>query len=228
MDDGHYLYCVVPAGHAPPAGLDGVDGSAVELVPAADLGLWASRLPRPPAPSMDAIRRHNVVIETAMTADVTPVPLRFGQFLGSHAAVLERTAERAPEWRRQLAAFAGHEEHGVRVVDPALTPAARDVRAADGSGRAYLEALARAAGDDRAREARARAIADDLRNRLGGLIAQQRVEPLPSAHGLASIAHLVRHGAADAYRAGLEEATAAYPALRFLTSGPWPPYSFAA
>jgi hypothetical protein len=228
MDDGFYLYCVVPAGHEPPESLRGIEDERVVALPAAGLVLWATARPRPPAPSVEAIRRHNAVVEAAMTADVTPVPLRFGQFLGGHAAVLERAAERAGEWRRLLDEFAGREEHGVRVVDPALTPAARDVHAAASTGRAYLQALARATGEERARAARAQAIADDLGTRLGGLIAQQRVEPLPSAHGLASIAHLVRRADAAAYRNALDAATAAHPSLRFLTSGPWPPYSFAA
>jgi hypothetical protein len=227
MDDGFYLYCAVPAGHAPPAGLRGLGAAPVQLVPASGLAFWTTPLARPPAPSLDSIRAHNAVIEAAMTADVTPVPFRFGQFLGARAAVLERAAERAGEWRRQLADFAGREEHGVRVVDPALTSAARDVHADASSGRAYLQALARAAGAERARAARAHDIADDLRSRLGGLIAQQRVEPLASAHGLASIAHLVRHADAASYRTALDAATAAHPELRFLASGPWPPYSFA-
>ena len=227
MDDGFYLYCAVPAGHAPPAGLRGLGGAPVQIVPAAGIALWTTPLARPPVPSLDTIRAHNSVIEAAMTPDVTPVPFRFGQFLGARAAVLGRAAERAPEWHRQLDEFAGCEEHGVRVVDLTVTPTARDVRADASSGRAYLQALARAAGDERARAARAQAIADDLRSRLGGLIAQQRVEPLASAHGLASIAHLVRHVDAASYRTALDAATAAHPELRFLASGPWPPYSFA-
>lgn len=228
MDDGLYLYCAVPAGHAPRADLRGLEDVAVRAIAAPELALWATACARPPAPSVEAIRRHNAVVEAAMTDAVTPVPLRFGQFLASLDAVHERAAERAADWRRLLAAFAGHEEHGVRVIDPEITPAARDVRAPASSGRAYLQALARAAGAERARGTRAHAIADDLRTRLGGLIAQQRVEPLTSAHGLASIAHLVRRADAAAYRAALDAATRAHPTLRFLTSGPWPPYSFAA
>jgi hypothetical protein len=227
MDDGCYLYCAVPDGHSPTGDLRGIDNAVVRAVSTADLAVWISPLPRPPMPSVEAIQRHNAVIEAAMTAAVTPVPFRFGQFVGSLSALAARVAERSGEWRAQLEAFAGHEEYGVRVLDPAIEPAVRDVHPAPVSGRAYLETLARAAGDERHRRTRAEVIASELKTRLGGLVVQQRVEPLPSAHGLATIAHLVRHEDAAAYRDALDSARASMPALRFLSSGPWPPYSFA-
>jgi hypothetical protein len=227
MADGLYLYCVLPAGHAPPPALLGIDDAPVAPVTDGDLVLWTSALPRPPVASIEAIQRHNHVIETAMDAAVTPVPLRFGQYV-SPAELAARVADRRSVWSAALAEFAGCAEYGVRVLEPDRAPAARDVRTAPVSGRAYLESLARAAGLDQERRARAESLAATLRARLGDCIVRDRVDPLPSSHGLASIAHLVRSGSVDAYRHGIDAARAAMPALRFLTSGPWPPYSFSA
>lgn len=226
MADARYLYCVLPAGHAPPAGLRGIEDAPVEAVTESGLTLWTSALPRRPAASIETIQQHNAVIEAAMQAGVTPVPLRFGQYARG-ADVAARAAERRDAWRSALAEFAGCAEYGVRVIEPERAVAARDVHARTVSGRAYLEAVARSAGLDRARKARAESLASTLRERLGDAIARDRVEPLPSTHGLASIAHLVPHEKADEYRTGMAAARAALPALRFLTSGPWPPYSFA-
>ena len=44
---GIYAYCVVPKGHAPRAGVTGIDDKAVVLVPIGDVALWVSRLARP-------------------------------------------------------------------------------------------------------------------------------------------------------------------------------------
>ncbi len=49
---------------------------------------------------------------------------------------------------------------------------------------------------------------------------------LPSRHGLVSVAHLVERGAEREYRVALEVLRHERPDLRFLVTGPWPPYSF--
>lgn len=225
MGDGLYLYCVAPAGHTPPPGLRGVDDAAVAATADGDLALWTSRLPRAPAASIEAIQRHNAVVQACMNETITPVPLRFGQFV-AEAELPVRVARHRTAWRASLAEFAGCSEYGLRVLEPERSPAARDVRKTAASGRAYLEAVARSSGLDRERRARAEALAAALRARLGDHIVRDRVEPLPSAHGLASIAHLVRNSDVDVYGTAIEAVRADMPSLRFLSSGPWPPYSF--
>jgi hypothetical protein len=226
MSDALYLYCVLPPGQAPPPGLRGIDDAPVEAVVESGLTLWTSSLSRRPAASIEAIQHHNAVVEAALKVGVTPVPLRFGQFVRVRE-LPARVADHRDAWRSALASFAGCAEYGVRVIEPDREPPARDVHRRPESGRAYLEAVARSAGLDRERQARAEELAAMLRARLGDAIARDRVEPLPSAHGLASIAHLVPLEKVDEYRKRIDAARAELPALRFLTSGPWPPYSFA-
>lgn len=226
MADAAYLYCVLPAGQEPPAGLRGIEDARVEAIVESGLTLWTSPLPRRPAATIEAIQQHNAVVEAAMAAGVTPVPLRFGQYV-RRPELAARVAEHRDRWRSALAGFAGCAEYGVRVIEPERAAPARDVRRRPESGRAYLEALARSAGLDRERQARAEALAAELRARLGDVIAHDRVEPLPSAHGLASIAHLVHRDRVDEYTTLIDAARAELSELRFLTSGPWPPYSFA-
>src|SRR5690606_16616209 len=132
------------------------------------------------------IRRHNAVVEAAMRRAVTPVPLRFGQHVRA-SELTARVMEHGAKWAAALAEFAGCAEYGVRVVEPGREPAAaRDVRGAPTSGRAYMEALARSADLDRERRERARSLAARLRQAAGGSIVRERVEPLPSTHGIAS------------------------------------------
>ena len=57
---------------------------------------------------------------------------------------------------------------------------------------------------------------------------RERVEPLEPAAGIVSIAHLVRRPDFEAYSLAVRSVTQQYADARFLFSGPWPPYSFAA
>jgi hypothetical protein len=223
---GLHLYCVTPAGVLPRT-IEGLDEAPVRAIEIAGLAVWVSAAEAPPRASVEAARRHHAVVEAAMR-EVTPVPLRFGQWLDDEAGVRERAAARAPEWNALLAELAGTAEYGVRIVDPRLSPAVRDVRPQHAeSGRAYLEAIA---GRDAARSRKAdegRRVAEQLEEALRPHVLRSRVDALDTPRGLAAAAFLVRRPEADAYGAALARAIASHAPLRFLTSGPWPPYSFA-
>jgi hypothetical protein len=223
---GFHLYCVTTAAITP-EGVGGIDGAAVQAIASGGIAAWASPADAPLRASLDAARAHNAVVEAAHRLE-TPVPLRFGQWLPDEASVRARLAERADDWRTQLAALAGTAEFGVRILDPARPGPAQDVRPeSTGAGRAYLEALAGRETERARRSAAGQEIAAALEQDLGGTVLRARVDPLETAHGLATIAHLVRRNDAAAYRSTLERAIAGRPELQFLTSGPWPPYSFA-
>ncbi|MHB1169103.1 MAG: GvpL/GvpF family gas vesicle protein [Longimicrobiales bacterium] len=223
---GLHLYCVTPAASRT-EGVTGVDGAPVRTVPVAGLAVWASDHDAPPRPSIETARQHHAVVEVAMR-QVTPVPLRFGQWVADEASLEASAAEHANEWAAALASFEGAAEYDVRILDPGVDVPARDVRTeAAGSGRAYLEAIAaRRAGRER-QTARGRAVAAEIEQAVAAHVVRTRVDALETTHGLATVAFLVRHDSADAYTAALEQAVEAHPGLRFLTSGPWPPWSFA-
>jgi hypothetical protein len=215
---GAYLYCIVPAGHVPPAGVTGLDGAEVTALSAGEVAAWASRLPERPTPSVEALARHNAVVAAAVTDRITPVPVRFGEWFPSAEAAASRLAERVGDHLRALATVAGALEYGVRVIEPGRGT----------TGREYMAALARrhAAGEhDRERGAE---IAAALRAELGDRIRGERVEPLPTGRGIVSLAHLVERADFEAYRAAVAGLRDRYPQFRFLVTGPWPPYSFVA
>lgn len=225
---GVYLYCIVPASHAPPADLTGLGGGTVSLLPAGRVAAWVSSLDERPATSPEAIRRHNAVIAAALTERVTPLPVRFGEWLPSPPAAVSGLAAREGDHLRALAAVAGAVEYGVRVMEPARERTLEARPGPGASGRDYMAALARrhAAGErDRARGAE---VAAALRAELGDRIRGERVDPLPRGRGVVSLAHLVAHSDAEAYRGAVATLRGRYPELRFLVTGPWPPYSFVA
>lgn len=217
---GIYLYCVGLPSHPPPEAVEGIGGAATRVETVAGFAAWVSDLEAPPAPSLEGARAHNSVVEAA-TADVTPLPFRFGQWFASLDELARSLADRNDDLNRGLEAVADALEYGVRVIDPRHQPEPKD----RGSGRAYIESLARRARGDEVDQRRGRDVAAALRSRLGPLVRDERVR-LVGGGTLASIAHLVgRHDTGD-YRREVTKFPAECPDLQFAFSGPWPPYGF--
>jgi hypothetical protein len=228
---GVHVYCVVPAGFDPPMGTRGIDGAAVAFGDAGMVGCWLSRHASRPAPTAETIRVHNEVVNAGMTGDVTPVPLRFGQwFVDADTAVAEVGGD-AGRWRSLLERFAGFVEYGVRVRRVATAPAAsavRDVRPGrQATGTAYMAALARREADaaDRRREAE-QAVAWIAR-RTGAVVRDSRWEA-GRGDDVAAVSHLVARADADTYHSAVESLRGERPDVSVLLTGPWPPWSFVA
>lgn len=226
---GLHIYCIVPAGFAPPPSFTGVADATVSAADAGvTIGLWSSTHPARPAANAAAVLAHNRVIAAAMEQRVTPVPVRFGQWFDSLDGALERIAADEPRWAAQLTRFAGCAEYGVRVISDAVPDPARDVHPAPGvSGTEYMAALVRRHAETESRRAQGDAIVAQLDTQLGDVILDRRVEHLEGG-GLVSCAYLVAQTRAADYHAVLARVRRSRSDLRFLYTGPWPPYSFTA
>lgn len=219
---GLYLYCITDPDHPPPRGVGGISGAPVQPLDVDGLGAWVSAMAAPPAPSLDRVREHNQVVEAAC-AERTALPLRFGQWFEDRRGLESRLHERRAALRAGLARVAGALEMGVRVMDPTFRAEPPD----RSTGRAYLEALARREQEAEVARARGAAIAAELREWLGARVRDERVRPLGTAAGLVAVAHLVGRHDIGSYEARAREFPPRHEELRFLFSGPWPPYGFA-
>lgn len=222
--EGLYLYCVGAPGHLAPEAVTGIDGAPIATREVAGLTAWLSELEAAPTPSLERIRQHNRVVERACD-ERTALPLRFGQWFADDHALETSVRDRLDHLRRGLERVAGAMEMGARILDPEH---ARDDEPPDRStGRAYLEAIARREGSAKAARDRGEAIARSLTERLNGLVRDARVRPLGSAAGLVAVAYLVGRHDIGNYEAAVRDFAARHADLRFLFSGPWPPYGFA-
>lgn len=231
---GLHLYCIVPAGHRPPAGLLGLDDAPVGSADASSCGVWTSRAERRPEPRLERLRRHDRVVRAALREEGTALPVRFGQWFPSEEALRTRVEERAERYRKELGDVRGCLEFGVRVLlatgggeegrrEP---PGEKPAPPGAGRGRAYLEELARRRAAGREASRRAEAVATELEAHLGPLVRRHRVERLPGDEGLLGVAHLVPREEVPRYRRALEAFGRDRPELRLRPHGPWPPYSF--
>jgi hypothetical protein len=157
-----------------------------------------------------------------MTPRITPVPVRYGQYLRDDAAAVVAAGTSHETWMALLRRFEGAVEYGLRVFDPAReAEPATAVR----TGTEYMAALARRT---RGPADRVEAVLSVLRPAVSDLVLEERSEPLRTAHGLVSVAHLLHATAAVEYGAAIEGVRKQLPELRLLSTGPWPPYSFVA
>lgn len=221
---GLYLYCLGAPGHPAPDDVSGIGGAAPTSREVAGLTAWVSEMAAAPSPTLERVREHNRVVERAC-AERTALPLRFGQWFEDGAALEASVHDRLDTLRRGLERVDSAMEMGVRVLDPGHAPEAAPPDRS--TGRAYLEALARREGTAREARERGRAIAATLTEHLGGLVREVRIRPLGSAEGLVAVAYLVGRHDIGNYRVAAEDFAARHERLRFLFTGPWPPYGFA-
>lgn len=223
---GVYVYCLAEPDARPPDGLRGVDDSSVVACAVDPFIAWCSAFEDPPSASVERIRRHNAVVEAAASAGAT-LPVRFGQWLESAAALAHSVRAGREAHEAAFRRVAGAVEFAVSVVPRSPRRRVAPVGDADRrSGRAYMEALVRRAAAERTKASRGEDAAAAIRSALGPLARDERVTTGDDGRVLARIAHLVRRGDVDAYRRTLYACMGDSPRLQLLLTGPWPPYSF--
>jgi Gas vesicle synthesis protein GvpL/GvpF len=175
-----------------------------------------SRVDEPPPASEAALWRHEEVLEALMGSRAV-LPVRFGASLRDEAALENELRARLEGLRESLTRVAGRVEVAVRVAGtaaPAKTPSA------SASGREFI--LGRLAEVRRAAEAAASIHAPLSRLAVA---AECRQQPDPAT--IAAAAYLVDRDAVEAFGAEVERVAARHPELRVVSTGPWPPWSFA-
>jgi hypothetical protein len=218
------LVCILPEGEFP--GMDVANPRTLTGHPIGGLTLWVHPTPHPPTASLEEVRAHHRMVADAWESRPAVLPVRFGQWfatLGELSAALAPGLER---YARDLERVAGTGEFSVRILEPGPVPAG--TAATPSSGTAYLRA---AAARERARAEAARRgaeVAGELREALGGLVLEERVDELPDPPGLAVATHLVRRSEEREYEGAVDRFAAAHRPLRFPRTGPWPPWSFTA
>ena len=222
---GVALVCILPEGQFPGTDVANVVAGNLTGHPVPGLTVWVRSTPHPPTPTLEEISAHHRIVADAWERRPAVLPVRFGQWfatLGELTSALEPNLER---YAGALERTAGTGEFSVRIQDPALPiPGAPPT----GTGTEYLRAAAARERARREASTRGVEVAAELRGALGGLVIDERVDPLAEPRWLAVATHLVRRRDEEEYRAAADRFAALHGALRFVRTGPWPPWSFTA
>jgi hypothetical protein len=177
---------------------------------------------------------HHAVVSHALACFPAVLPCRFGTLVPDEAGVVVLLRERHPRIEQSLDTLQGRVEIGIKAMlaGPDLH-AHQEPESGAQEGRTPGE---RYLFDKRVQYHAARrltALAEPLTHALrevtSPFVQAIEVEQKPLERGLMlTLCCLVERSNLTPLKQGYERVRQAYPQVRFLYSGPWPPYTFAA
>ena len=210
-----YVYCLAENFEPPAEPVSGISGARVDVLSVEGFSLLVSEFEGDKV----SVTRDDALAHAAVVGSIlnktTPLPFRFGtvsdeQRLRSYVASHQQALE------GKLAHVRGAVEMSVKII---WNTDDNTNLSAEGPGARFLKAK-------QLRAARAKEVADWLRERAGALVRDEQLNLNPTEKLILAAAHLVDRGSVAEYRGQLAEARKMRPELHFLFSGPWPPYSF--
>lgn len=239
MASGWYVYAITSLEATPPPCLLGLDDAPLVPVRWRALAAVASRVDGATIPpTLEHLLRHEEVVE-ALRERAPALPVRFGTVLADRPAVARALARRYAVLRGDLERLGDRLELGLAVLWEPPGPGADESRgdhdgytapasALDsmGPGARYLWAGVAAERRERDLRRQAELLARDVEGALRPHALESRCVVLPTPRLALRSAYLVEPAGAAPFLAAFEEVRRARASLRFLLSGPWPPYSF--
>lgn len=220
-----YVYCVTEGIGSVPK-LQGIGGAEVRLFQAENVSLLVSDF----SGDIVQVHRENALAHAAVVRSVldqtTPLPFRFGTLVTEEQLQTYVTARREA-LLANLALVRGCVEMNVKIISDLNEQQPADHDLQEKPGTAFLAEKRRELLGSEARAEEAKSIADWLEGLLGEAVRQTRIKTNVTNRLIVAAAHLVERGAVQPYRNKVQEARNKRSDLKFLMSGPWPPYSFA-
>ncbi|MBU0703233.1 MAG: GvpL/GvpF family gas vesicle protein [Chloroflexi bacterium] len=223
-----YLYAITDRPEAPMPAEPGLESVSLLNISHQDIAAVVSPLSTTEVlPAEDNLWRHEAVVEALMVGRAV-LPVRFGTVLASEAAAQAVLVTHYADFTASLDRVRGRVELGLRVLwdddRPPTTNSAQ--RSSSSSGRSYLLARLEEERQVRVWRQQAEALAAELHTPLAQLAAESIQQTLITPRLLLTAAYLVERDRVTAFQREVGGLNAAYPALRLLCTGPWPPYSF--
>jgi hypothetical protein len=225
-----YVYCFAE-------GLDrlhnfprGVSGARVRLIKFEDLSLLVSACT---GDVFHQLRKnglaHNAVVHSVFK-QTTPLPCRFGMIV-TDKQLRNYISTHKQALKNRLAHIRGGAEMNLRISGPRINvpPAPEhEQEKRVGPGTRFLLDKRTEFRSEEWRAAQQAELSAWLGERLRGLIRDETINVVPHERALlARVDHLIKREDVQEYRESIGVAIQERPDMRFMVSGPWPPYSFA-
>jgi hypothetical protein len=203
----------------------GVGGAPARVLHADPVAAWVETVrDRAVTPTIDRVKAHDAVTETALLTGATPLPARFGQTFESDDACVAALRSQEPRLLADLERVRDLVE--MRIVIALVLPVDDPAAGTDASpGLAYMQRLMQS----RDREQAAHALAGSLREEMHGVVGpyvRREAYAVNVSPAILTLSHLVARDDVSSYRAALTGATLATPVARLAVSGPGAPYQF--
>ena len=222
-----YVYCIASTPVELDTSLSGVGGGAVEQLIVDGLSVVASKFDTDRVSvSRENILRHEAIVRNVL-AMTTPLPFRFGTLV-TEAGLRSYVTSRKAALQDRLEVVKDSVEMSIKViwqnaVDDESPPTTEDL----GIGAAFLVAKRQELFGEERLVKRSQEIADWLSGRIKNLVKKENITVHPKQKLVVAGAYLIQRAIQAQFRTRVEELAVERPELHFLTSGPWPPYTFA-
>ena len=225
-----YVYCLAEGVDLLNKTLRGVSGAPVRIVKFEDLSALISvcKSEAFQVTRKNALAHHEVV--SSITEHTTPLPARFGTLV-----TVEQLSNYVSTHHQAIKAKLAHVRGGVemtvrmiRTINGADTSQEAKNEDMPGPGTEFLLEKRKKIVHEEAGVAQKEQLSAWLREKLGNLIKEEKISLVPSKTVIMARAdHLIERVNIQEYRTRMAKAVEERPEIRFMVSGPWPPYSFA-
>jgi len=232
-----YLYGIIDSSSMIRESICGLEGSGVYNIPYCDIGAVVSEINQPiRGVSERVVLEHEAVAEKLMEK-FTVLPFRLLTILDGRENVLSMMDDYYGDFRDNLDGLRGKVEFGIKVVWPADKVKRRiintyrtknqNVHLSDDSvERRFVREKFEEHKIDRAFREKADRYIHAMDVFLGKFATAKKLETLRTENLLLSAVYLVTKDNQDNFREAFEHIRTARKDLKYLFSGPWPPYHF--
>lgn len=232
-----YIYGIIDFNEEIEEAIIGLNGTNVYNIPYRNIGALVSDFDKTiPIRDEDHVLEHETVVEKMMR-NFTILPMRFLTVFDKKDNVLSMLNEHYSDFQEDLDRLRNKVEFGIKVIWPgaiirerienAYKKAQNDISSsADSPGKSFMkEKFGKYKIDKEFEEEADRCIAiiDGFFNRF---VAEKRLEKLKTDNLLLDAAYLVDKEKQDDLKRAFEELKTSPCDLKYLFSGPWPPYNF--
>lgn len=229
-----YLYCLVRGEGECHGFPTGVDGMAIHPIRVEEMSALVSDVnPSGGSRSVENALAHHEVVSQALACFPAVLPCRFGTVVADERGVVALLTARYPRLEGYLDRFQGKVEAGIKAILDggglhAHEPWGGGAREGRTPAERYLfEKRARFRRAE-ALEAQAERLTHALQEATSPVVEAVKAERKPFGEGLiVTLCCLLERTNLAPFRQGYEQVRRGYPQVRFLYTGPWPPYSFA-
>ena len=232
-----YTYGIIDSNVSIVESISGLEGVGVYNLSYRDIGVVASKLINQIKEiNRNDVLKHEEVVERLMD-NFTVLPVRFFTTFNQEEEVLVMLKEYYQDFKENLRHLRNKVEFGIRVIWPSETIKNRIIEASkrchadvtitnSSPGGSFVKQKFEKYKIDKefAEEAsRCIIVVDDYFNRIAG---EKKLQKLVSEDLLLNAAYLVEKEKQNEFKQAFEELRSAPSDLRYLFSGPWPPYNF--
>jgi len=232
-----YVYGIIDSNDKIDAFVTGLDGVGVYNIPYRDIGALASDLDTPVRDTdEERVLEHETVLEK-MIECFTVLPMRFLTVFNEKNNVISMLNEHYNDFREDLDRLHDKTEFGIKVIWPgavirekianAYSKAQVSVPSPDDSpGKSFVKKKFETYKINKEFEEEADrriAVIDNFFNRN---VCEKKLERLKTENMLLNASYLVDNEKQNDFKKAFEEMRAFAGDLKYLFSGPWPPYNF--